>query len=76
MNSNDLNDKVKNHHFTKSLIGIGKQSKELVKTTHDMTTNFVKLPWKKLPAIGWFYIIFVALIMIIIGAFIVPYVSF
>jgi hypothetical protein len=72
----DLSDKVKKHHFTKSISDLTHQSKDIVKTTHEMTTKFRKLPWHKLPAIGWFYIIFIVVIMIIVGAFIVPYISF
>lgn len=63
---------AKESHLLKDLGEISKQSKNLVKNAQEMSTNFIKLPWKKLPAIGWFYIILLAIIIIVIGVFIAP----
>lgn len=64
--------KQSNNHFIKDLKEIGTQGKNLANKTQEMGTNLTKLPWKKLPTIGWFYLILVLVIMILFGVFVAP----
>lgn len=67
--------KTYNSHFFKDLKEIGNQSKNFAKKSQEIGTNFTKLPWNKLPAKGWFYIIFMLLVIIVMAVFIVPNIS-
>ena len=59
-------------HFMKSIKEMGTQGKNLANKTQEMGTNFTKLPWKKLPVIGWFYIFLILTIIILFGVFVAP----
>ena len=60
------------NHFIKDLQEMGTQGKNLAKKTQEMGTNLKRLPWTKLPLIGWFYLILILAIIIIFGVFVAP----
>lgn len=68
-------DKKNTNNFIKNITTIGVESKKFTGNVKNMFIEFGKLPWSKLPPIGWFYLIFITLIFIIAIFFIAPYIS-